>query len=420
MSSYFITSYINNYAPSAAYKYDYGVTADYVDALFTSAAGKTQEQMDSLSGTVLGQAIDHFTDGNYEQAIQSFRGAAALSPFSDNASSAYKYMGQAYEKLEDTDNAIKTYQEAIRQFPTSDEFYVALGDLYMKDADTLDEAVKAYEQAVKINPNDAESQYSLGQAYLTAGEPDKAAERFNEVVRISPSNASGYYGLGEVARADGDYSKAVSLLTRAQSIDKDFELAYLELGYTYADMGDFFNAEDQLSILEVNSSDYATTLSNYIDKATPPEIFAGSSSDGFNTFLGPETNVSSLSSKLATADSSKLFSMTFTFTKSMDPLSIINSKNWTISRATLTTNGGLYNYGLPVSSKEASIDSTPAFVTFSEEENVATVYFRVFQNEDANATIDPKHIVFKFSGVDAYGKTMAETGDEYAGFSGIA
>jgi len=51
---------------------------------------------------------------------------------------------------------------------------------------------------------------------------------------------------------------------------------------------------------------------------------------------------------------------------------------------------------------------------------MATVYFSVDQNATADATIDPKHIVFKFSGLDAYGKAMDASADEYAGFSGVA
>jgi len=417
-STNFITSFVNNYAPSTAYEYKYGVSADYVDALFTSST-TSQDQLDSLSGTVLGQGIDFFTAGKYDQAISSFKSAAALSPQSDNSSSAYDYMGQAYVKLEETDKAIKTYQEAIRLYPTESKFYKALGDLYMKDSDTLDKATKMYEQAVKLNANDADNQYSLGQAYLSGGELDKARKTFNEVARISPANATGYYGLGEVARAEGDYEKAVSYLKQAQGINQNFELAYLELGYTYADMGDFNRASDQQQVLKNHASDYATTLSSYITQVTPAEI-TNASSINFYYSLGPQTGVSSLSSKLSEANNTKLFSMTFTFSKEMDANSVISSKNWTISRASLRDNGGVYNFGTTVSSKEAKIASTPAFVTYDTENNAATVYFRISQNATADATIDPGHIVFKFSGVDAYDKVMDSSADEYSGFSGIA
>ncbi|MDD3949869.1 MAG: hypothetical protein PHW59_01915, partial [Desulfobacterales bacterium] len=142
--------------------------------------------------------------------------------------------------------------------------------------------------------------------------------------------------------------------------------------------------------------------------------------DGFNTTLGPNTQVSRLSSSLTDANKSRLFSMTVTFSKDMDAASVVSSRNWTISRATIRNNGGVYNYGLPPLSSEASIPCNPAYVLFDDETNMATVYFRISQNQDADATMDPNHIVFKFSGVDAYGRAMDSAADEYSGFSGIA
>jgi hypothetical protein len=164
----------------------------------------------------------------------------------------------------------------------------------------------------------------------------------------------------------------------------------------------------------------ATTLSSYISQVTPPEITSAVSSDGFTTSLGPGTEVSTLSSNLADANTSQLFSMTVTFSQNMDSSSVINASNWTISRATIQNNGTAYNFGQVTSSTEAFISPKPAYVTYNSDTDAATVYFRISQNANADATIDPEHIVFKFSGVDTYGKAMDKSADEYSGFSSIA
>lgn len=398
---------------------DLSLSSTAIDALFGSTIANTQARLDALGGTVLGQGIDYFQNGKYEQAIKSFRQAAALSPLSDNSVNAYTYMGQAYSKLGKTEQAIKTYQEAARLYPADDRFQLALGDLYLQE-EMLDEAITAYEKAIQVDPNNNKSRYSLGESYLKAGHLDKAYEHFNQVVRISPDDPAGYYGLGEVARATGDPNGSILLLNKSIRLNKDFELAYRELGYAYADMGEFYKAQEQLMILEANDSKYASDLQDYMAQVTRPQIIAAYSTDGFNAALGPKTEVSSLSTQLGEANRSKLFSMTVRFSKDMDKSSVINSGNWTISRATIRNNGGVYNYGMPVTSKEAAIATVPAYVTYDEENAVATVYFRISQNNDANATIDPEHIVFKFSGVDAYGKAMDTSADEYSGFSGIA
>jgi len=418
VSGSFITSYTNQYTVSL-YTNSYGISSDKIDYLFASTTANSQASLDALAGTLLGQGIDFFQADKYDQAINAFKRSAALSPFSDNAAKAYDYIGKAYLAQEKIDEAIKTYQEASRIYTQRDEFHMALGDIYLKEQ-MPEEALAEFEAAVKLNPDDAESRYSLGQSYLAAGELDEAREQFSAIVRLTSTSATGYYGLGQVARAEGDLEDAVSQLTRAISVNKDFELAYVELGYVYADRGDFQNAEDQLSILESKSSGKATTLENYIAQATQPEMIAVLSPNGFSTSAGPKTRVSDLNTTLTQADKSKLFSLNIAFSKDMDEASMINPYNWKISRATIRENGGVYNYGLTPSVKETVISSKPAYVTFNKETNTATVNFWVSQNATADATIDPKHIVFKFSGVDTYGKAMDTSADEYSGFSGIA
>ena len=71
------------------------------------------------------------------------------------------------------------------------------------------------------------------------------------------------------------------------------------------------------------------------------------------------------------------------------------------------------------SSKSPVIVPIPVGVTYSADSNTATVQFRVSQNATGSATLDPAHLVFKFSGVDAYRHAMDKSADEYSGFSNI-
>lgn len=418
MSDFFITSYVNQYT-EPLYKDSYGISSEKIDYLFSSTATNSQANLDAMAGTLLGQGIDFFQAEKYDQAINAFKRSAALSPFSDNAAKAYDYIGKAYLQQEKTEEAIKTYQEAIRIYPQRDEFHRALGDIYLKEK-MPEEALKEFEAAVKLNPDDAESRYSLGQSYLDAGELDKAGEQFAAIVQLTSTSATGYYGLGQVAHREGDLEEAASQLTKAIRFNKGFELAYVELGYVYADMGEFQKAEDQSAILEVKNSDRKAILDSYITLARQPRITGALSPDGFNTVLGPKTEVADLSPNLGSPKKSKLFSMNIAFSKDMNESSIINPYNWKISRATIRDNGGVYNYGLAPSTKETVILPKPSYITYNKETNTATVRFWVSQNATADATIDPNHIVFKFSGVDTYGKAMDTSADEYAGFSGVA
>jgi Flp pilus assembly protein TadD len=394
-------------------------STEAISYLFSSTMANTQANLDGLAGNLLGQGIDFYQQKNYGRAISAFRRSAALSPFSDNAAKAYDYMGKAYLNLEKTADAIKVYKEAIRIYPSRDEFHLALGDIYLKE-ERPEEALTAFETAVKLNPDSAESRYSLGQSYLSAGRLDDARKQFSRVVQLTPSSAAGFYGLGQVARLAGDYQTAVAQIDKAISVNRNFEKAYVELGFAYADMGDFQKAWEQAGILSSRGSSQSTTVNNYITSAAQPRFLMVNSADGFNTALGKATNVSALNSSLASPGSSKLFSISFAFSKDMDQATVMNRYNWLISRASIRENGGVYNGGLTPPKTEAAILPSPVAIAYNTETNTATIKFRISQNAQANATIDPAHIVFKFRGLDAYGKAMDQSADEYSGFSKIA
>jgi tetratricopeptide (TPR) repeat protein len=396
-----------------------GVSAETIDYLFSSTSVNSQANLDALAGNLLGQGIDFHQKGDYARAINAFRRSAALSPFSDNTAKAYDYMGKAFLKQGKTAEAMKVYKEAVRIYPTHDEFHLALGDIYLKEGLSND-ALKEFEAAVKLNPDSAESRYSLGQSYLDAGQSKAAREQFTQVVRLTPASAAGYYGLGQTSRRAGEYQEAVLQLNRAVKVNRNFEKAYTELGYTYADVGDFQMASEQVSMLTARGSSQAKTLELYISGAAQPKLLHAQSPDGFNTALGRATPVSTLDPRLAAPGSSKLFSMNLAFSKDMDQTSVLDHDNWRITRASIRENGGVYNGGLTPPKTEAAILPAPVAVAYNTETNTATVRFCISQNAQANATIDPAHIVFQFYGLDAYGKAMDQSADAYSGFSKIA
>jgi Flp pilus assembly protein TadD len=396
-----------------------GISTETIDSLFSSTAANSQANLAALAGNLLGQGIDLFQKGGYDRAINAFRRSAALSPFSDNTAKAYDYLGKAYLKQEKTVEAIKVYKEAVRIYPARAEFHLALGDIYLKE-EMPNDALREFEAAVNLDPASAESRYSLGQSYLDAGQLNAAREQFIDVVRLTPTSAAGYYGLGQTARRAGEHQEAILQLNRAIKVNRNFEKAYVELGYTYADVGDFQRASEQVSMLGARGSSQATALGLYISGAAQPKLLHAQSPDGFNTALGRATQVSTLNSRLVAPGGSTLFSMNFAFSKDMDQLSVLDNDNWRITRASIRENGGVYNGGLTPPKTEAAILPTPVAVAYNTETNTATVRFRISQNAQANATIDPAHIVFKFYGLDAYGKAMDQSADAYSGFSKIA
>jgi|WetSurMetagenome_2_1015567.scaffolds.fasta_scaffold00259_32 Flp pilus assembly protein TadD len=386
-----------------------------------SAGTNTDDQIEYVTNLAVSRGLEDATDGDYESAINEYKTAISLAPYSDNSFTALEYMGAAYESQGNTGAAIKAYQQAASYFTDEAEPHAKLGLIYFNQGD-YESADTEYSKAISLDNTDESTVYSLGEVYLSEKNYTDAETAFKKVTLMAPDDPSGYYSLGLTYRKTGQYDAAVAQLNKAISIDGTYSEAYLELGKTYVDMKQMDEANAQADILSGLDDDEAdssyTELSNYISDAAAPK-FTSAYSTNFISSLKMGTLVSSMSSDLDTYGSSHTFTMNFIFSKDMDSSSVENVGNWIISRADGSETGGSYNWGIKTTSSEVSISPIPLSVNYNSETMTAQVTFKITQNSNADGTIDPSHIMFKFSGMDTYGNTMDVTADQYSGMSKI-
>ena len=384
--------------------------------IFVTAASQ-QSQLEDLANKALTRGMDLCFNGNFEDAIKEFKRSIGLSPYSEYASDAANYMAKAYLQLNETEKAIGAYKRSIDLNPYREDTRIELGNLYYFEK-RFKEAEAEYSEAVKINPS-ANNYYSLGEAYIKTGKYDRAESLFKKVRNMAPGNPNGNYGLGLVYAKLERPDKAVNEFKEAIRLDDDLYYAYAEMGYAYVDMGDMEKAGEMCDFLYRNDPSLAITLSEYIYQVDPPKFKTGYSGNFF--YKKPmRTPVASLDPYLENANASKSFIMKLVFDKEMDRESVENRFNWKISRAAGGDPGEAYNFGLPIPSTEAKISTYPDYVYYDADSFTATVKFTIVQNASVDATIDPSHIEFQFTGVDTFGLKMNPSADQYSGFSGVA
>jgi tetratricopeptide (TPR) repeat protein len=265
------------------------------------------------------------------------------------------------------------------------------------------------------------NRYSLGQAYIELGRYSDAETQYSEIQRLAPQEAGGHLGMGLTYSRQDKHEEAIRQFRQAISRDEKLYDAYAQLGYSYADMGDMESAQNLVDNLErLGQADLADTLSRYMYKVDPPKMMFAQASSTFSFSLGKGTPLVALNSYLMNPNASKTLSIKIQFDKTMDRDSIENPVNWQISRATGQGPGQAYNFGLPISPNEAKLPSIPSAVTWDADNLTATVYFTITQNAASNATIDPSHVEFKFSGKDTYGLKMNPKFDQFSGFNDVA
>jgi tetratricopeptide (TPR) repeat protein len=393
------------------------VNASYADSLF-SATLTQSNGLESLANAALQRGIDAYMKQDYQVAVKEFKRSVGIGRGSSFAADAAQYLAMSYIQLGDTENAIKAYKSAFQIDPYRDDIHVKLGNLYFSQ-EKYEDSRAEYAEAVRLNPSTV-NRYSLGQAYIELERFSEAETQYDEIQRLAPREAGGYLGMGLAHSRQGKHEEAIRQFQQAISRNEDLYDAYTQMGYSYADLGDMENAQKIVDYLEkAEQADLADTLSRYMYKVDPPKMLFALSSSSFPFPMGRGTSLVALNSYLVNPNASKTLSITIQFDKQMDRDSIENPVNWQISRATGQGPGQAYNFGLPISSNEVKLSPIPSAVTWDADTLTATVFFTVTQNATADATIDPAHIEFRFSGKDIYGLKMNPKFDQFSGFSGV-
>jgi tetratricopeptide (TPR) repeat protein len=234
---------------------------------------------------------------------------------------------------------------------------------------------------------------------------------------MAPGDGNVYYALGSLYNKQGKYEEAIKALSTALYLKPNFAAANYEMGYAYSRLGIPEEATRQLQNLISARSPLATDLQFEINR--PRMVSIDGSQGSFNLSLGANTPLWMLDPvNLMAPGSSRTFSVNIEFSTDMDPDSIALVSNWSISKAKSTA-GGYYNNSLYAYSTgtDATSPSRPLSVVYNAYTMQATVTFSLSQNDAGDATIDPKHLVFKFSGMDASGRAMNNSSDEIDGYS---
>ncbi|MFN8589459.1 MAG: tetratricopeptide repeat protein [Candidatus Eisenbacteria bacterium] len=386
-------------------------TFQSVDSIANALASRST-QYSALARSALSRGAERVQAQDYETALVEFKRAAAYDP---TLTDTFRNMGRVYELLGRDEEAISSYRRGIAADTMSDLSRQDLASFYMTHQ-RWSEAETELKVLERNNPNDAGTIASLGHIYLTQGRIAEAEQKFDRVLQLAPRDAATHYSRGLVFAKKGELGDAITSFERAIEMRPNYAAARAELAYVRFDNGDKDAAEEQINALfDMGTSEsvsLAYTAARYVD--TPKMLFQDFTKSTFNTLLGPGTSLETLDSRLATPGASVTFTMSFQFNQDMDPNSVQDIWNWTISKAS-GGEAGVYNHGANLHpEREAYIMPYPIAVAYDAEKQVATLYFRVSQNANGNAVMDPSHWVFGFSGTDVSGRSMDPSADQYA------
>jgi len=388
---------------------------------FAGIYDNVQAQRSQIAQYALNKAATYWNAKKPDEAIKEFKKVLAFDPQNKDA---YSSLGKIYQSQGKLTEAIKYFKLGVQADRTSVTAHNNLGNAYLQ-AKQYTDAEKEFKASARMDPINPLADYTLGLLYIETARYAEAEKQFNKVARVSPRDGNVPYSMGVLYNKMGRPEDAAKQLEKALTLKKDFPAANYELGAAYSAMGETDKANDQLKILQTKKSSFANDLSHVLNK--PKMLYMNQGNNrGFNQYYGVNhyngvptqnrTDLLDMDIAFTPAGVSKQVSVAIQFNNEMDITSIINPSNWEISRAN-SVEAGYYNNFMPMPSTEVTIPKRPFSVTYDPSTREASVIFILTQNADGDATIDPEHLVFKFSGKDASGRQMDTAADQINGYS---
>ena len=196
--------------------------------------------------------------GDYQSAANAFKELIRIMPYQPMY---YLRLGGLYNQLEDKQEAITTYERAIkinRDLWRAHDALWKLGveqhdRLYQEDqleaaAENLQKAIYSYSQLQRLAPpanhkhdhdNDLLAQFRarLGSLYVVLERENEAIEVLRETLETTPNNPDANYWLGIAYQEIGNFEQAEHYLRTTIALSPEREEAYNALGYFFAELG---------------------------------------------------------------------------------------------------------------------------------------------------------------------------------------
>ncbi|MCX6916351.1 MAG: tetratricopeptide repeat protein [Verrucomicrobia bacterium] len=138
----------------------------------------------------------------------------------ENNDVAHNCLGVALGKKDQTEEAIRQYQEAIRLKPDRPMPHYNLGVAFAKAGQT-DEAIRQYREAIRLKPDHANAHNSLGHALFRKGQTEEAIRQYQEALRLQPDHTIAHYDLGLALDQEGRTDEAIRQYREAIRLKPD-------------------------------------------------------------------------------------------------------------------------------------------------------------------------------------------------------
>ncbi len=168
----------------------------------------------------------------------------------------FNNLGNSYNKIGDTKQAMLALERAIEINPTLAESHVNLGNIYLMK-DRINDAINEYEEALEIDPRNAKVHNNLGNAYTRQDRLSNAIYQYTRSIELEPNFTEAYKNLANVYCGQERFGLAATQLKQAMTQEPEEPNLYKQLGDVYGRMGEYENGILQYQKALVIKRDFA-------------------------------------------------------------------------------------------------------------------------------------------------------------------
>jgi len=182
--------------------------------------------------------------GRYDEAVASFRMAAASDPLMQAAADSPDTLAAAGAlRAGDSAGAIERLTTIIATHPSAAEAHRILGLAYHAGGDR-EQALAQFGEAIRLDPMDERARVGLSALLAQAGRSQEARIALRDAVRQIPASGQAQWRLGQLALEAGDWPEAIAAFEQAAARGPlaGAGVLYVTLGRVYNQLPDLDGA----------------------------------------------------------------------------------------------------------------------------------------------------------------------------------
>lgn len=158
--------------------------------------------------------------------------------FNPKNSAAYFGLAESYTELNETAQAIASYEKAIENDKDLTEIYVPLGILYYQNGE-IAKADDLLTKTIAKSPDLAEAQFFLGLVRTAQSRDDEALTAFTRAKTLDPTNAEAFFNSAETLVRLKRLEAAIPDYEKATELKPAYFDAWFGLGEVYFMLGNY-------------------------------------------------------------------------------------------------------------------------------------------------------------------------------------